>query len=321
MAIDIVIPAYNAEDFLDHTIESVRRQTIEDWRLIVVDDGSGDGTVDIARAHADRDARIDIVGQSNGGVARARNAGLAKAEGDFVMLLDHDDMLRPNALELLRAVLSDAPEAVGAHGLARKVDAGHSLPSPSLQEGSYRIQNFDRRKLVDGKVTVASRKEPTTAAMVVFDNLIPTPGVALLRRSTIDALGAAGEVFDPAAAPLDDWDFWLRVTRLGNLAFVDETVLDWRRHEAAGSQNVAAMSAAEMRIRERLLAQDLPADLAEVARHRYEKLLATTRRRAARERWSSARTELRSGKIGAALGEWSSGMRDYMGYLRSKSAR
>jgi glycosyltransferase involved in cell wall biosynthesis len=319
MPISIVIPAYNAAGFLAHTLDSVVAQTETDWKLIVVDDGSSDDTARIATEYAKADPRIRVISQDNGGVARARNTGAQAIDpgDDFVMFLDHDDILRPHALATLLPFLAAHPDTVGAHGLARKVDKD----GRPLGEGEHGIQNYNRRKLEAGQTVIADRKEPTTAAMLVFDNLIPTPGVALLRRATIDLLIAdspAGELFDPASAPLDDWDFWLRVTRLGDLAFVDETVLDWRRHEAAGSQNIAAMSAAEMRIREKLIRQNLPADLAEVAEHRYRKLLVTTRRRAARDQWATAGKHLRSGRIGAGLSAWSGGMRSYVDYLRSR---
>jgi len=308
MSISIVIPAYNAGKFLAETIDSVLAQTETDWELVIVDDGSVDDTAAIATAYAGQDSRIRVITQPNGGVATARNTGLKASSGDFVMLLDHDDLLQPDALNVLRSALAGNSRATGVHGLAQKLG----------EQGAEGIQNFERRKLVDGKVVNADRKEPTTAAMVVFDNLIPTPGVALLRRSTIDALSANGDLFDQSAAPLDDWDFWLRVTQLGDILFFDEVVLRWRRHEAAGSTNIAAMSAAERRIRQRLIKQDLPPELAEVANYRYRKLLVTSKRRAARDEWKSARSSFRSGKVGAGLSAWSRGVGEYVGYLRSR---
>ena len=311
-SISIVIPAYNAGKFLAETLDSVIAQTTTDWELIVVDDGSTDDTANIAARYAEGDNRIRVITQLNGGVATARNTALKATGGEFVMLLDHDDMLRPYALNSLLTLLKYNHQAVGAHGLAQKLGPHGPI------HGVEGIQNFERRKLVNGKVVNADRKEPTTAAMVVFDNLIPTPGVALLRRSTIEALSNNGNVFDQSAAPLDDWDFWLRATQLGDLIFFDETVLRWRRHEAAGSTNIAAMSAAEMRIRQRLIAQDLPAEIAGVAHYRYRKLLVTTKRRAARDHWKLAQSRFKDGKVGEGLSAWSKGVSEYVGYLSTR---
>lgn len=300
MPVSIIIPAYNSARFLPATLESVLAQTDKGWELIVVDDGSTDRTAQIANDCAARDERIRLTSQPNSGTASARNTGAAAmAKGsEFALFLDHDDVLKPDALECLLAALDKTPSAVAAHGLARKIDS----EGKPLGEGDSAIQNFQRKKLVEGRVVNAARDEPTTAAMVVYDNLIPTPGVAIIRRSAINRLLESGRpLFDPVAAPLDDWDFWLRLTRLGDMAFLDRVVLEWRRHDQAGSQDTAAMSAAGLRIRERLVAENLPADLAEVASFRYHRLLATERRRAARKALGS--------------GDFTGGLRQYMAYV------
>lgn len=301
MAVGIVIPAYNASPFLAQTIEGVLSQTEVDWRLIVVDDGSSDDTPHIAEAYARVDRRIAVTRQTNSGTACARNTGAAALApaSEYVMFLDHDDVLMPAALELLLAAVVSSPSAVGAHGLARKVDARGN----PVGEGDAGIQNYHRKKLIDGRPVHSSREECTTAAMVIYDNLIPTPGVALIRKNALDKLTESGRpLFDPSAAPLDDWDFWLRLTRIGDMAFIDRVVLDWRRHERAGSLDVAAMSAAGMRIRERLAKENLPPEIAAVAEHRYRRLVATERRRAARELFRA--------------GKWPQSAREYAAYVR-----
>lgn len=303
MAIGIVIPAYNAESFLAQTLESVRAQTRPDWELVVVDDGSADRSAEIAERYADSDTRIRLIRQGNCGTARSRNAGAAAIpeDVDFALFLDHDDMLAPDALERLSSALAASPSAVAAHGLASRVN---SAGNP-MGEGEASIQNFHRKKLVAGKPVNASRDEPTNAAMVIYDNLIPTPGVALIRRDCLKRLTKGGGLlFDPSATPLDDWDFWLRLTRLGDIAFLDQVVLQWRRHEKAGSLDVAAMCAAGLRIRERLVAENLPPELAEIAAYRYSRLLATEHRRAARKLFRA--------------GKWSQGAREYAAYMMSR---
>jgi glycosyltransferase involved in cell wall biosynthesis len=305
MAVSVVVPAYNAANFLAETLESVLTQTLAGWELIVVDDGSTDNTAKIAEGFAQRKERVQLIRQENGGTARARNAGAVAISdnAEYALFLDHDDVLEPDALEKLLEALKSAPEAVAAHGLARKVDAN----GKPIGEGEDAIQNYHRRKLIEGRVVTVGRSEPTTAAMVVYDNLICTPGVALIRCDALRRLtGEDKSFFDPATVPLDDWDFWLRLTRLGDIAFLDRVVLNWRRHEAAGSQNEEAMCAASLRIREKLVSEKLSPELAEVAAHRYRRLLATNRRRAARE-------ALSSGQLGR-------GLREYLAYMRLRRA-
>ena len=314
MSVSIVIPAHNAQAYLASTIESVLSQSYADWHLVIVDDGSRDNTVSIAAEFSSRDPRIGVVGQPNSGTACARNRGLAESrpDTDYLLFLDHDDTLQGDAIDCLVRAVNSSPGAVGAHGLAQKVD---TLGQP-IGEGQAAIQNYKRRKLVDGKIVTAGRQEPTTAAMLVYDNVICTPGQVLVRRADAEkVLRSDHELFDPTAVPLDDWDFWLRLTRFGDLAYVDRVVLDWRRHEKAGSTDNRAMSAAEMRIRKQLIESDLPAELASVANFRYRHLLRTEQRRAARAALGSAGDRLSLRDIRGGAGSLGLALRHYASYL------
>lgn len=104
-AVSIVIPAWNAESTLRTTLESVRWQTFPDWECLVVDDGSTDGTSAIVERAVMQDRRFRLIRQSNQGLAGARNSGIAEAQGEFVQLLDADDLLLPGKLQSGTAVL------------------------------------------------------------------------------------------------------------------------------------------------------------------------------------------------------------------------
>ena len=97
--VSIITPCYNGERFIAETIESVLGQTYTDWEMIVVDDGSRDGTARIAADYAARDGRIQLVRQSNGGTASARNNAMRRARGQYIALLDADDVWDGNFLE------------------------------------------------------------------------------------------------------------------------------------------------------------------------------------------------------------------------------
>jgi glycosyltransferase involved in cell wall biosynthesis len=97
--VSVVVPAYNAAATLDETLRSIRAQTYRNLEVIIVDDGSKDATVAIARRHAARDSRLRVVTQSNGGVAAARNRGIAEAHGDLVAPVDADDLWSPDKIE------------------------------------------------------------------------------------------------------------------------------------------------------------------------------------------------------------------------------
>ena len=105
----IIMPAYNAEKYLDKAIKSVLDQSFRDFELIVINDGSHDRTADICRAYTTKDARFKFIDKKNGGVAAARNDALDVAKGVFIMFVDSDDVIYPHSLQTLYEVLSKAP--------------------------------------------------------------------------------------------------------------------------------------------------------------------------------------------------------------------
>ena len=90
--VTVITPAYNATLYLPAALESALQQTVQDFEVIVVDDGSTDGTFEVAAEFARRDPRISVIRQENGGIGSARNAALRTARGEWIALLDSDDM-------------------------------------------------------------------------------------------------------------------------------------------------------------------------------------------------------------------------------------
>ncbi|RVC64827.1 glycosyltransferase family 2 protein [Mesorhizobium sp.] len=120
----VIIPAYNAEPFIERTLASVLAQTHRNIEIIVVDDGSTDGTTSIVRRLADGDGRIKLIQQKNGGVASARNAGIRASKGIFIAPLDADDLWHPTKLEKQLRVFATAGNDLGlVYTLYRTIDA------------------------------------------------------------------------------------------------------------------------------------------------------------------------------------------------------
>ena len=106
--ISIITPAYNAENYLCETIESVQKQSFEDWELIIVDDCSTDNTSVVANDYAKKDSRIKVIkAPKNGGVAAARNIGLENATGDYIAFVDSDDLWKADKLEKQLAFMKE----------------------------------------------------------------------------------------------------------------------------------------------------------------------------------------------------------------------
>lgn len=97
--VSIITPCYNGGKYISQTIDTVIAQTYEDWEMIIVDDGSKDNSADIVRAYMDKDQRIKFLQQENAGSAAARNNGIRHAEGQYIALLDADDLWEPEFLE------------------------------------------------------------------------------------------------------------------------------------------------------------------------------------------------------------------------------
>lgn len=101
MKISVIVPAYNCENLISETLDCLINQTLKDIQIIIVNDGSTDGTADVIERYAKKDSRILSVYQENAGVSAARNNGIDRAQGEYLLFLDSDDLLSNNALEVL----------------------------------------------------------------------------------------------------------------------------------------------------------------------------------------------------------------------------
>ena len=118
--ISVIVPVYNAEKFVGKCIESVQAQSYIDWQMILVDDGSKDKSLEVCQRYADTDNRISVIHQENAGAGAARNTGLAKAVGDYVVFIDSDDYVDKDYFALLAKHKEDVVfidvQAVGEDG-------------------------------------------------------------------------------------------------------------------------------------------------------------------------------------------------------------
>ena len=222
--VSIVVPAYNREQFIGATLNSVLAQSMTSWELVVFDDGSTDATADIAKAYSARDSRISVRSGPNGGVAAARNRGFAATDSrsEFVVFLDSDDVWEPDTLESLLSVLETHPDNVSVYGLARCIDDhGNAIPGDDLEATMRARLQFDH-----GVLEPVPPGRPTTFAGLAYHNWVITPGIHLIRREVLDRAGT----FDPSTDPADDWDLVLRLSRHGDIGYLEQIVMHWRRH-------------------------------------------------------------------------------------------
>lgn len=151
MKASVIIPAYNAEKTLERTLRSVMTQSERDLEIVVVNDGSSDGTADVIARIAAEDPRMVAVDKDNGGLSSARNAGLKVAQGEVIFFVDADDMLHPDGVKAMLGLLcqrvSDGEKADVAVGRFERVDRE---PSERLEAAlvAKDIRMLDSREAV-----------------------------------------------------------------------------------------------------------------------------------------------------------------------------
>lgn len=201
-AVSIVIPTRNRLSLLSEAVESVRRQS-GDWELIVVVDASRDGTVEWLRKLPDPRVRMVELMTHNERSA-ARNRGLAEARAPYVLFLDDDDRLAPDALTMLATSLGEIPEAVAAVGAVVAFD----------QRGQRRRLPHPRR-----------RRVRDVLMEVMFGWPVP-PGSTMFRTAVVRGIGG----WPVGLSQGEDQDLWLRVATRGPVVLVPHLALEHRRH-------------------------------------------------------------------------------------------
>ena len=147
--VSVIMPAYNAEKYIEEAIRSVLSQTYTNWKLLILDDGSTDRTAELAERFANADTRIRLLrNPQNMGVARTRNRGFDMANGDWAALLDSDDVWHSDKLEKQLA----AAERSGADGCLLQRLFGENDGLALAVRGCHL---FDRKRLADSVVDMA----------------------------------------------------------------------------------------------------------------------------------------------------------------------
>jgi len=211
MKVSVVIPVHNGERYLAEAIESILSQTFRDFELLIVDDGSTDGSRAVMERYARQDARIRILCQANRGVSAAGNRGLAEARGEWVARLDADDLFLPEKLERQLAFVRRYPDVRIAGTLGHFINGAGRFIGLVSTDGPFTRAQFE---------AMTARGEP-----VFFVH-----SSTLMHRETVLAVGGYREQFVQA----EDVDLWLRMAERGHLLLkMPEPLLLYRLHGAS----------------------------------------------------------------------------------------
>jgi glycosyltransferase involved in cell wall biosynthesis len=204
--ITVLMPVYNAERHLACAVDSVLAQTFSDFELLVINDGSTDGSREILAGY--RDPRLRIVDTENQGVAAALRLGVELAGGEYLARMDADDESLPHRLAVQKGLLDRHPEAVLAHSWVDYIDADGRLKRTRLGNG---------------------RSSAVTKWLLLWQN-VPFHPTVMLRSA---ALRTNGLNYRLEMNRAEDFDLWNRLAWFGEFLFIPQSLVRYRVHEAS----------------------------------------------------------------------------------------
>lgn len=200
--VSVVIPAYNAENYVRDTIESALAQTFKQYEIIVVDDGSIDNTARVVQEFGDA---IRYIYQENKGLSAARNTAIRNSKAEIIALLDADDLWEPNYLEAMIGLIDRYPEAAGVYCGFQYIDAlGRIVGKPSLKVTPPEI--FYETLVLEGNWLV--------------------PCSVLFRKQLAENVG----LFDESLMALEDADMWIRLSAHHPFVGIPKALVRYRKH-------------------------------------------------------------------------------------------
>lgn len=228
MRVNVVVPCHNGARFIGEALKSALQQTHRDVTILVVDDGSTDGTARIARSFG---SRVRVIQQPKRGVSAARNLAIDAADGDYIAFLDADDRWHPDKLSRQVAYMAEHPTCGLVHTAIRHID--------------------DAGRVTGGPASAAVKRstQGDCLAPLLSRNTLATSSV-LLRRAVLQ-----GERFLTDLAAAEDWDLWLRLASRARFGYVDEELTDYRFHDSNTVRHCELMLTGELRVIERALAR------------------------------------------------------------------
>ncbi len=210
--VSILTPAYNCEKYIVETIESALKQTFQDFEMIIVDDGSIDRTQEIVERYVfNFPEKIRYIYQANGGPAKARNRGIRESKGEYLALLDADDLWLPNRLEETVAVLNRKAEVGLVHAKTKRI----------LEDGRFTETPRKNIRYLSGHIFpyILLRKANISCLTVLF------------RKECVEKVGYFDETKE--CFGVEDRDLWLRIASNYRIEFIDK-VLGYYRLRSSG---------------------------------------------------------------------------------------
>ena len=208
-AISVVLPVYNAERYLREAVDSILAQTFTDFELILINDGSNDGSGDICRAYSERDHRIVLIDRPNGGLVSALNDGIAKARAPLIARMDADDISMPERFACQYA---------------------HMMRHPNLAVLGSATQVIDEKNQIAGLCQCPITPTDVKSSLESGRHAFVAHSTVMMKRDAVLKAGGYRTAFTQA----QDYDLWLRLSELGyDIANLPQFLLKYRKHGAS----------------------------------------------------------------------------------------
>lgn len=216
--LSIVIPLYNHEKFIAEAIESVINQTYQSWELIIIDDGSKDKSVEIAKSY--QDTRIRVIEQENSGAHNAINRGLNIGQGKYMAILNSDDVFEKNRFEIMIAKMEKEPEIGFMCSYITVInDKGKKL---GIKEG---WKNMEPWQVPHPELSL--KKTNSFKENLLMTNFTSTTSNFLFRRSLYETIGGMRNL-----RFVHDWDFALRAAEISECKIIEQPLMRYRVHNS-----------------------------------------------------------------------------------------
>jgi len=226
--VSVIIPTYNYGHYIEEAIDSVLAQTYKDYEIIVVDDGSTDNTEEVVSKYG---PKIKYIYQENQGLSAARNTGIKKSNGEYIAILDSDDLWFPWKLEKQMKLF----EANSVLGLV--YSDGFAFSEKGVFDDFLfgENTNFYRGRVFD---------------KLLLNNFISCPS-ALVKRDCFNKVG----LFDTSLDACEDWDMWLRISLYYEIDYVNEPLVKHREHKGSMHTKAEMMEEAALKVLNKIFLQ------------------------------------------------------------------
>ncbi|WP_419663473.1 glycosyl transferase, family II [Desulfosarcina variabilis str. Montpellier] len=251
--ISVIIPTYNASNYIQETINSILEQDYKDFEIIIVDDCSSDNTKQKVNEYNLEKITFISLEKNHGGPSRPRNIGIKNSKGKYIALCDSDDLFCPGRLSTAMALLEKQPHIGMVFTGATKFNDCTGELIGNFHDGYDKFWSIPKTNINNNKYIISSEN---AFEGLFFENFIMPSGVTINKEIFLKV-----GYFDESLKNGDDWDMWFRITKQAKIGFIDEVGFKYRIRSGSVSKRGAELAINRIKVLKKLRKTKLPKDL------------------------------------------------------------